>query len=42
VAFRNSHLSYAVTWFALALMSALFGLRLAGVRPFAGTLRARP
>jgi surfeit locus 1 family protein len=41
VAFRNSHLSYAITWFALALMSALFGLHLAGVRPFnVGTTRA--
>jgi surfeit locus 1 family protein len=43
VTFRNSHLSYAITWFALALMSALFGLHLAGVRPFnSGTTRARP
>jgi len=42
VTFRNSHLSYAFTWFALALMTAFFGLRLAGPRLFnAGTARPR-
>jgi surfeit locus 1 family protein len=29
VTFRNSHLTYALTWFTLALMVALFGVRLA-------------
>jgi surfeit locus 1 family protein len=28
VTFRNSHLTYAITWFALALMVAAFGARL--------------
>jgi surfeit locus 1 family protein len=43
VSFRNSHLSYALTWFALALMSAFFGLKLLGVGPFgAKNARARP
>jgi surfeit locus 1 family protein len=29
VTFRNSHLTYALTWFTLALMVAVFGVRLA-------------
>ena len=29
ISFRNSHLSYALTWFGLALMVAFFGVRIA-------------
>ena len=38
VRFRNSHLSYALTWFGLALLSAFFGAKALGF----GTARARP